>query len=197
MSGRTFSSFLFPLLVSNSRRAVILDADSLLAMEISLTIIDGSQAKSVQSILFEQGRTQGHKITEDLKSDAVPKEKQNEYMTEAIKAYMRASGWGIFGSNLDRDVYQVNVTEPPFIETKGSYYAGGIYLKGLIAGLLESKSDTGFRLAVNHESYSKEKKILSLYFAKESAVSESVSAKAVESEEMQLRETNEAILAEG
>lgn len=197
MSGRTFSSYLFPLLVANSRRAVILDADSLLAVENSLKSLDESQAKAVQSMLFEQGRTQGHRITEDLKSDAVPKEKQVEYMTEAVKAYLRASGWGIFGSNLDRDIYQVNITEPPFIETNGSYYAGGSYLKGLVAGLLESKSDTGVRLAVTHESYSKEKKILSLYFAKEALVNASVPVKSPESEELQLKETTESILAEG
>jgi predicted transcriptional regulator len=197
MSGRTFSSYLFPLLVSNNRRAVILDADSLLEVESSLNSLDESQAKAVQSMLFEQGRTQGHRITEDLKSDAIPKEKQNEYMTEAVKAYLRVSGWGIFGSNLDRDIYQVNVSEPPFIETNGSYFAGGSYLTGLIAGLLESKSDTGVRLAVTHESYNKEKKILSLYFAKESVVSAATPTNTKESEELQLKETTESILAQG
>ena len=59
-------SYLFPLLVSNNRRAVILDADSLLAVENSLKSLDDSQAKAVQSMLFEQGRTQGHRVTEDL-----------------------------------------------------------------------------------------------------------------------------------
>ena len=147
MSGRRYSNYLFPLLVSNTRRAVIMDVNSLLAVENSLKSLEDSQAKAVQSMLFEQGRTQGHRVTEDLKSDAIPKEKQNEYMSEAVKAYLRASGWGIFGSNLDRDIYQVNVSEPPFIETNGSFYAGGSYLKGLVAGLLESKSDTGVRLA--------------------------------------------------
>jgi len=196
MNGRTFSSYLFPLLVSNNRRAVILDAESLLAVENSLKSLEEPQRKAVQSMLFEQGRNQGHQITEDLKSDAVPMEKQDDYMTEAVKAYLRASGWGIFGSNLDRDIYQVNITEPPVIETNGSYHAGGSYLIGLIAGLLESKSDTGVRLAVTHESYSKEKKILSLYFAKETIV-EANAAKALESEELRLKETTDSIVAEG
>ncbi len=198
MSGRTFSNYLFPLLVSNNRRAVILDAETLLAVESSLKSLDEDQAKAVKSMLFEQGRAQGHRITEDLTSDAIPAEKQQEYMTEAIKGYLRASGWGIFGSNLDRDIYQVNINEPAAIETNGSYFAGGSYLNGLIAGLLESKAGNNVRLAVTHESYSKEKKILSLYFAKESVVESAMSAaKAEEAEAEETRETTDSILAQG
>jgi predicted transcriptional regulator len=198
MGGRTFSNYLFPLLVSNNKRAVILDADSVLALESSLKSLDEDQARAVQTIMFEQGRAHGHSVTEDLKSDAIPADKQNEYMTEAVKGYLRASGWGIFGSNLDRDIYQVNVTEPPFIETNGGYFAGGSYLKGLIAGLLESKSTTGIKLAVTHESYSKEKKILSLYFAKESVVNSAITAeKKQEAEEQEIKEATDSILAGG
>jgi len=198
MGGRTFSNYLFPLLVSNNRRAVIVDAENILAVEDSLKSLEEDQAKSVQTMMMEQGRAQGHRVTEDLRSDAIPADKQEEYMTEAVKGYLRASGWGIFGTNLDRDIYQVSVNEPPFIETNGSYFAGGSYLKGLIAGLLESKSKTGIRLAVTHESYSKEKRILSLYFAKESIVNEAqAAAKIQESEDDQVREATSSILQQG
>ncbi len=198
MSGRTFSNYLFPLLVSNNRRAVIVDAENVLAVEDSLKSLEADQAKAVQTMMFEQGRAQGHRVTEDLKSDAIPADKQEEYMIEAVKGYLRASGWGIFGSNLDRDIYQVAINEPPFIETNGSYFAGGSYLKGFIAGLLESKSASGIRLAVTHESYSKEKKILSLYFAKESVVnSAQAAAKVQENEEAQVREATDSILQQG
>lgn len=198
MSGKTFSNYLFPLLVANNKRAVILDSDTLLAVESSLKSLPEAQAKAVQTLLFEQGRAHGRTVTEDLKSDAIPAEKQSEYMTEAVKGYLRASGWGIFGSNLDRDIYQVNVNEPPSIETNGGYFAGGSYLEGLIAGLLESKSASGTRLAVTHESYNKEKKILSLYFAKESVVnSAKTAAAAQEKEASEIKEATESILAEG
>jgi predicted transcriptional regulator len=198
MSGRTFSNYLFPLLVTNNRRAVILDAESLLAVEDSLKGLDQDQAKAVRTMLFEQGRSQGHRIIEDLKSDAISPDKQVEYMTEAVKGYLRASGWGVFGSNLDRDIYQVNINEPPFVETNGSYFAGGSYLEGLIAGLLESRAEKNVRLAISHESYSKEKKILSLYFAKESIVN---SAKSVEmaqaAEEREVKQATQSILEQG
>lgn len=198
MGGRTFSNYLFPLLASNNRRAVILDAESMLAIEDSLKTLDAEKAKAVQSMMFEQGRAQGHRVTEDLKSDLIPAEKQEEYITEAVKGYLRAFGWGVFGSSLDRDIYQVNISEPPFIETNGAYFAGGSYLKGLIAGLLESKSIGGARLAVTHESYSKEKKILSLYFAKESIVTTAAEVeRKVEEEELEIREATNAILTEG
>lgn len=198
MGGRTFSNFLFPLLASNNRRALILDAESLLALENSLNSLDAEQAHAVQQIMFEQGRAQGHRVTEDLKSDAVPADKQEEYMIEAVKGYLRASGWGIFGSNLDRDIYQVNITEPPFVETNGAYFAGGSYLKGLVAGLLESKTKERVRLAVTHESYSKEKKILSLYFAKESVVEKAATIeKKQQEDELQIKEATESILSEG
>lgn len=198
MGGRTFSNYLFPILTSNNRRAVILDAESILAVEDSLKTLDQDQANSVRSMMFEQGRAQGHRVTEDLKSDAIPAEKQEEYMTEAVKGYLRASGWGIFGSNLDRDIYQVSIAEPPFVETNGSHFAGGSYLKGLIAGLLESKSNAAVKLAVTHESYSKEKKILSIYFAKESVVSKAASIEKAQAEdELQIKEATDAILNEG
>jgi predicted transcriptional regulator len=198
MSGRTFSNYLFPLLVANNRRAVILDAESLLAVESSLKSLDQDQAKAVRDMLFEQGRAQGHRVIEDLKSDAIPADKQVEYMTEAVKGYLRASGWGVFGSNLDRDIYQVNINEPPFVETNGGYFAGGSYLEGLIAGLLESRADKNVRLAISHEGYSKEKKILSVYFAKESIVNSAKSAEQAHvAEEQEVRQATQSILEQG
>jgi predicted transcriptional regulator len=197
MSGKIFSNYQFPLVATGTRRAVIFDAEGLLAIENSGIKQDPDVAKKIASILYEQGRTQGILVAKDLSNNDIPAEKQNEFKTEAAKSYLRACGWGIFGYNLDRDIFSVSVTEPPVSSLDGAMLAGGSYLTGLIAGLLESLTNAGVRLGVTHESYNKDKNILTLYYAKESLAIDSAPTRASESAEFQMDESGDTPALEG
>ncbi|MFI5421433.1 MAG: hypothetical protein ACHQ1H_10745, partial [Nitrososphaerales archaeon] len=165
MAGRLYSSYLFPFMATGNRRSVVMDAESLLAAENAMGKEDPSLGKIVSKKFFEQGRAQGIVVAKEFASNEVPANKQDEYTTEAAKSYLRAAGWGVIGYNFDRELFTVNVAEPPVIKNGDGYFVGGNYLKGILAGLLESKFTNGARLAVTHETYNKERNFLSVYYA--------------------------------
>jgi predicted transcriptional regulator len=172
MNGRTFSAFLFPFLIANSQRSVVLDAQTLLALEVSLGNVTGLDERIVSSILLEMGRKQGTRIfKEQIQSNLVPAQKQDDYSIDSIKTYMIASGWGIFSASFVDGVSTTYVTNPPVFE-RGSVapLVGGSYLRGLVLGLMESKAGNVSRLAVSHENYNKERRLLSMYLGNESEV---------------------------
>ncbi|MDA4131464.1 MAG: hypothetical protein OK457_11895, partial [Thaumarchaeota archaeon] len=197
MSGRLFSNYQFPLVASGNKRALIVDAESFLAFESTFVNQDPSFGKLVSAKLFELGRVNGTAASTEFSGNDVPLVKRDEYMIEAAKSFLRASGWGVIGSNMEREITTVNVAEPPVILTQQGTFAGGSYLKGLIAGMLEVRAKNGIKLGVTHESYNKDKKILSLYYAKENLAADAAQTKASQSAELQMDEAIEATIAVG
>jgi predicted transcriptional regulator len=172
MNGRTFSAFLFPLFIANNQRSVVLDAQTLLALEVSLGGVTGLDDKVVSSILLEMGRKQGARIfKEQIQSNLVPAQKKDDYFMDSIKTYMIASGWGVFSASFVDGVNTAYLINPPVFE-RGSAapLVGGSYLRGLVLGLLESKAGNVSRLAVSHENYNKERRLLSMYLGNENEV---------------------------
>jgi predicted transcriptional regulator len=172
MNGRTFSAFLFPLLIANNQRSVVLDAQTLLSLEVSLGNVTGLDEKVVSSILLEMGRKQGTRIfKEQIQSNLVPAQKQDDYFIDSIKTYMIASGWGVFSASFVDGVSTAYLINPPVFE-RGSVapLVGGSFLRGLVLGLLESRAGNVSRLAVSHENYSKERRLLSMYLGNENEV---------------------------
>jgi len=163
--GNTFSNFLFPLLIANNRRSIIYDAESLLSIERSLAHLPDDDEKVAASAMFEEGRAHGRRV---FAGYILPitngTSRQDENNLEAIKGFLRASGWGIFAANLDREIYTATLTDAPVLDTNGSFFAGGSYLQGLVAGLLESKSGLTKKLTLTHQAYDKDKRVLSIYY---------------------------------
>jgi predicted transcriptional regulator len=89
---------------------------------------------------------------------------ESEAVAEAMKGLIRALGWGIIGMSLDRQFYIVKLLYPPIDESLEKSHAGGSYVQGLIAGLLESKDKLATPLSVTHEAYEKEKRVLTIYY---------------------------------
>ncbi len=170
MNGKTFSIYLFPLLFANNQRSVVCDAQSILSFEASLAR-KGLDEKTVSDVLLELGRSQGARIfRECILSKLVPPEKQRDYVLDSIKGYLMGAGWGIFAEGYEQDFQTVHMTDPPILENGDTAIIGGSYLRGLIAGFLESKAGGNSKVALIQERYTKERRVLTMHFAKESVV---------------------------
>ena len=101
-----------------------------------------------------------------IRNPSIHPEKQEEYLGESIKSYIRYCGWGIFNSTFDRELFTVNLIDPPVLEVSGSILTGGNFLRGLIAGFMESTEGDKREVEVTGQFYDKGKKILTVYLAK-------------------------------
>lgn len=170
MNGKPLSTFLFPLLMAANQRSVVFDAQSILSFEVSLAG-KGVDKKIVSDVLLELGRRQGVRVFKEyIQSKQVPPEKQRDYITDSIKGYLMGAGWGIYAEGYEQNFQTVHITDPPILENGDTPIVGGSYLRGLIAGFLESKAGGNSKVALIQERYTKEKKLLTMYFAKESVV---------------------------
>ncbi|MGH2639864.1 MAG: hypothetical protein ACRDF4_11400, partial [Rhabdochlamydiaceae bacterium] len=114
----TLSNFFFPPMLSSARRAVIMEAESLLALECSQT--GDVKLTSVSAAFFEEGRRHAMRVVKEFIKSRDPAQKQNEQINESIKSYMRICGWGIFRPYVDGGIYTATITEPPTLVVPGS-----------------------------------------------------------------------------
>lgn len=154
-----FDQFLFPLVIMNGFRGVIMNMGPLLRVEQRLTEQFGSGGAV---LMFEEGKQYALESVSQVR-EALP-ESSPEELLNAVVAWLRTTGWGIFAFDVsqfeDAGKVKVTIVEPPNAAVRGvdqSHFANGT-----TAGIIESVF--GMRVRLAHSSYEESEKTLMLAF---------------------------------
>ncbi|MGA2198472.1 MAG: hypothetical protein ABSG45_00895 [Nitrososphaerales archaeon] len=129
-----YDQHMFPVVLFEANRAVLLAAESITFMERDLQRQIGRQGLQV---LFEVGRSSGINLAA-LHKNMLPDADRNTLLATA-KDDMRAQGWGLVSIELaERDGAKTKVTveEPIFAGIEGARESW--WLMGLVSGFLEA-----------------------------------------------------------
>ena len=177
MNGQLFTSFLFPIYVLGLHRAVSIEIDSIAAIDDALR---SDEPRKISKLLFNEGRNASLKAYDALKN--LEKTESAKPVADAIKGYLRASGWGLFSFRIDDEFAFATVIDPPVSGVNKSSISGVSYLSGVAAGVLERM--VGSKMHFRYANYEKDRQLLTLCLGKvelqtvvaDSPAEESVSA---------------------
>jgi predicted transcriptional regulator len=158
LKGQLFSNFLFPIKVLGAR-SVNVETDSLGAIDDALR---AEGLGKVSKLLFDEGRNNSIKVYDSLRR--LEMSEGAKPVTEAIKGYLRASGWGIFNFRLEGEFAFATISDPPTMGPNDSSISGISYLSGLAAGVIERM--IGSKVHFRYGNYEKERQMLTLCMGK-------------------------------
>jgi hypothetical protein len=145
MKMRLFDRFLFPTLIMNNNRVILMRVEALLRMEKSLFEKMGSVGAAM---MFDQGKIYGEDALKQYRL-ALPGA-STEVLVENITDGLRATGWGLFRFRNMGDRFEVTVSDPPILEDcdyrENRFYYGATArmleeLYGMELGLEKSNLD--------------------------------------------------------
>ena len=130
MKGRLFDKFLFPTVIMNKDRVILMRVEALLRMEKSLLDKMGSVGAVM---MFNEGKVYGDEALKQYRI-ALPNA-TTEILAENIIDGLRATGWGLFQFRKMEDGFEVTVIDPPILEN--SDYRENRFYYGAAASVLE------------------------------------------------------------
>jgi predicted transcriptional regulator len=172
MKGKIFSNFLFPISIQNKRRAIVFEAKSLFGMLENSFFLDNAQdPKASTETLHKQGRYYAREIIETIRKKNTSPENHFK-LTEAVKDYFRACGWGLIEFTTNGETNSAVITDLPESEmAAGPGTAAGSFLLGMMEGIIDG-TRVNEKVSILGESYNKEKRALSVMFRVEKPVQE-------------------------
>lgn len=134
MKGAALDRFLFPVLIGENRRGVIMDLAALLKEEQRLTEIFGSAGPV---LMIEEGKAFAAETLKHVRA-GIPETGPTEFL-DTIAAWLKTTGWGIFTfdtTKLDAEgVVSVTIREPPNSLDEGNHDSH--FLNGMVVGIVE------------------------------------------------------------
>jgi hypothetical protein len=160
MKNRIFSWSLFPFTVMGKVRHVAFPATVIVRISRNLSNSLGTKASAA---ILEEGRSYGSEVIKLLRA-AFPPEATVTTVSENVKGYLRASGWGKFDLRFEPEqgLCETVIVDPPAIDGEAS---GNDFLLGLVRGIIEGLY--GLKTGIVRQSYDSSKRTLSVTLAKE------------------------------
>ncbi len=187
-----FTEFLFPLTFFGTVRALAIDSDRFTRLFSHISEALGDVR--AKSLLYEDGRSEGSEIVSTIreflgngdgdsgKGKELPRdeaaggeevEKEEDYIFQNARAFMRAAGWGTlsFSKKEGSDAYRVMLWDPP-TDADGGIVVENYFLQGMIAGIIESlpSASRKLNLCITKESYDSESRALTLFYLNQVAL---------------------------
>jgi hypothetical protein len=143
MTGVAVDQFLFPVMITEKVRGLIMSLEPLLGVERRLLETFGSAGAS---LMFEMGRQYTIESLRQLR-EVLPGSAPEEFLALVV-SWLRTTGWGIFEFDAPRlekeGAVIVNIGEPPNAVVSGLPRSN--FLNGATAGIIESVFGSVVRL---------------------------------------------------
>jgi hypothetical protein len=135
VKGAALDQFLFPVVINNNHRGIIMSLSPLLKAEQRLTEMLGS-AGAV--LMFEEGKAYARDSMEQLR-ETIPESEPMEFL-DTVASWLRTTGWGIITFDTtrfdDEGTVGVLIREPPNSLTEGKPESH--FMNGVVVGIIES-----------------------------------------------------------
>ncbi len=131
MKGRLFDRFLFPTMIMNKNRVILMRVEALLKIEKFLMDEIGSGGAGM---MFNEGKIYGGEVVKQYRL-ALPNS-TTEVLVENILDGLRATGWGLFQFRKVEDGFEVTVNDAPILDADSNYRENRFYY-GAGAKILE------------------------------------------------------------
>jgi hypothetical protein len=159
MAGVAVDQFLFPVMITENVRGLIMSLEPLLRVESRLLETFGSAGAS---LMFEEGRQYAIESLRQLR-EVLPGSAPKEFLALVV-SWLRTTGWGLFefdALRLEKEgAVTVKVGEPPNAVVSGLPRSN--FLNGATAGVIESVFGRAVRLT--DSAYDEPRKTLRLAF---------------------------------
>jgi hypothetical protein len=130
MKGRLFDRFLFPTMIMNKNRVILMRVEALLKIEKFLMDEIGSGGAGM---MYNEGKIYGGEVVKQYQL-ALPNATV-EVLVENILDGLRATGWGLFQFRKVEDGFEVTVNDAPILDA--SNYRENRFYYGAAAKILE------------------------------------------------------------
>jgi len=134
MKGPALDQFLFPVMIGENHRGIIMDLSALMKVEQGLTKLLGSAGAA---LMFEEGKTFGESTLEHNLA-RIP-EMEPAQLLDVVGGWLKATGWGIFKFDTtkfyDEGMVSVTIGEPPNSLNEGTQVSR--FLNGVVVAIVE------------------------------------------------------------
>jgi len=145
VSGTLFDRYLFPVMIMDDMRAVVVSAGTLLGIENHYSKFLGQRGKQ---LLFDGGKQAGLSSLRNMRK--LTQKTSARDLLANIEEQLRTMGWGIFKfdtSAIEKGSIEVTVRQPVFSEVDDAQESW--YTFGLAAGLMEGLFGTSMVVATS------------------------------------------------
>ena len=163
LKNKMFGGLLFPVAMMETERAVAIDSN------LTFQIYEKLATDHAKSIYVESAVSYGKHIVEIIrqklearKGDEADASASIEAIQDNLRGYLKGAGWGRINWRSEDKTDRVLIHDPPTI-SRGAGAEGNLFLRGMVAGILEATWNKKFTF--DEEHYDRQERLLTLAYA--------------------------------